>query len=66
LLCRNLLKRRLIDKNVYVGVTLAGNGHRTSDSKIVRAALQAATANRAFLAALKEAEASDLRYKREE
>jgi len=42
----------------------AGNGQRTSDSMIVRAALRAASPNRAFLVALKEAEASDLRFNR--
>jgi len=44
----------------------AGNGQRTSDSKIVRAALRVATPNRAFLIALKDAESSDLRYKHQE
>ena len=44
----------------------AGNGQRTSDSKIVRAALRIASRNRAFLAALKETEGSDLRYKHHE
>jgi hypothetical protein len=43
----------------------AGNSQRTSDSMIVRAALRAVSANRAFLAALKDAEASDLRFNRE-
>ncbi len=43
----------------------AGNGQRTSDSKIVRAALRVAAPNRAFLIALKDAEGSDLRFKRE-
>jgi Arc/MetJ-type ribon-helix-helix transcriptional regulator len=43
----------------------AENGQRTSDSKIVRAALRAVKADRAFLAALKEAESADLRYKHE-
>ena len=43
----------------------AENGQRTSDSKIVRAALRAAKTDRAFLAALKEAESLDLRYRRE-
>ena len=42
----------------------ASNGHRTSDSMIVRAALRAVTANRVFLLALKDAEAGDLRFKR--
>jgi len=42
----------------------AGNGQRTSDSKIVRAALRVASPSRAFLVALKEAGASDLRFKR--
>jgi hypothetical protein len=41
----------------------AENEQRTSDSKIVRAALRAAKTDRAFLAALKEAESADLRYK---
>lgn len=43
----------------------AEKGQRTSDSKIVRAALRAAKPDRTFLAALKEAESADLRYKRE-
>jgi hypothetical protein len=43
----------------------AENGQRTSDSKIVRAALRAAKTDRAFLAALKDAESADLRYKHE-
>lgn len=43
----------------------ASNGHHTSDSIIVRAALRLAGANRAFLWALKDAEAGDLRFKRE-
>jgi hypothetical protein len=43
----------------------ASNGLRTSDSMIVRAALRVAGTNRAFLLALKEAEAGDLRFKRE-
>jgi hypothetical protein len=42
----------------------ASNGHRTSDSIIVRAALRAVSANRTFLAALKDAESGDLRFKR--
>lgn len=41
----------------------AGNGHRTSDSRIVRACLMAASPNRTFLTALKEAEKGDLRFK---
>jgi hypothetical protein len=43
----------------------ASNGQRTSDSMIVRAALRAVSPSRAFLSALKEAEAGDLRFKRE-
>ncbi len=43
----------------------ASNGLRTSDSMIVRAALRAVSANRTFLSALKDAESSDLRFKRE-
>jgi hypothetical protein len=42
----------------------AGNGLRTSDSLIVRAALRATDAGRKFLSALKAAESSDLRFKR--
>jgi hypothetical protein len=38
------------------------NGLRTSDSLIVRAALRAAKADRAFIAALKDAQLGDLRY----
>ena len=43
----------------------ASNGQRTSDSMIVRAALRAVGPNRVFLQALKDAEAGDLRFKRE-
>jgi hypothetical protein len=43
----------------------AGQGERTSDSLIVRAALQAASPSRAFLTALKEAASADLRFNRE-
>lgn len=43
----------------------AGQGERTSDSLIVRAALQAASPGRAFLTALKEAASADLRFSRE-
>lgn len=43
----------------------ADNKQRTSDSKIVRAALRVAKSDRAFLAALKDAESADLRYKHE-
>jgi hypothetical protein len=41
------------------------NEQRTSDSLIVRAALRVAKTDRAFLAALKDAESADLRYKHE-
>ena len=44
---------------------VAGQGERTSDSLIVRAALQLATPSRAFLTALREAASADLRYKPE-
>ena len=43
----------------------ADNKQRTSDSKIVRAALRVAKTDRAFLAALKDAESADLRYRHE-
>ena len=43
----------------------ASNGLRTSDSMIVRAALRIASTNRAFLLALKDAEAGDLRFNRD-
>jgi hypothetical protein len=42
----------------------AGEGERTSDSLIVRAALQAATPGRAFMTALREAASVDLRFNR--
>jgi len=41
----------------------AGEWERTSDSLIVRAALQAATPGRAFLFALREAASADSRLK---
>ncbi len=41
----------------------AGQGERTSDSLIVRAALQIASPGRAFLAALREVASADLRFK---
>jgi hypothetical protein len=44
----------------------AGLGERTSDSLIVRAALQAATPGRTFLAALREAASADLRFTKDE
>jgi uncharacterized protein (DUF1778 family) len=43
----------------------ATNGHSTSNSLIVRAALRVAGPNRGFLCALKDTEAGDLRFKRE-
>jgi hypothetical protein len=41
----------------------AGQGERTSDSLIVRAALQVASPGRAFLTALREVASADLRFK---
>ena len=41
----------------------AGQGERTSDSLIVRAALLAATPGRAFLTALREVASTDLRFR---
>lgn len=41
----------------------AGQGERTSDSLIVRAALQIASPGRAFLVALREVASADLRFK---
>ena len=43
----------------------AGQGERTSDSLIVRAALLAATPSRAFLTALREVASADLRFRQE-
>ena len=43
----------------------AGQGERTSDSLVVRAALLTATPGRAFLTALREAASADLRFNRE-
>jgi hypothetical protein len=43
----------------------AGEGERTSDSLMVRAALHTATPGRAFLTALREAASADLRFKQE-
>ncbi len=42
---------------------VAGQGERTSDSLIVRAALHAAIPGRTFLAALQEAASADLRFR---
>ena len=44
---------------------LSAEGKRTSDSLIVRAALQAATPGPAFLKAYTQAAAADLRFRRE-
>lgn len=44
---------------------LADQGERTSDSLIVRAALQAASPGPAFLKAYRQAADADLRFKRE-
>jgi hypothetical protein len=41
----------------------AGQGERTSDSLIVRAALLAASPGRAFLTALREVASADLRFR---
>ncbi len=41
----------------------AGQGERTSDSLIVRAALLAATPGRTFLTALREVASADLRFR---
>jgi len=41
----------------------AGHGERTSDSLIVRAALQIASPGQAFLTALREVASADLRFK---
>jgi hypothetical protein len=46
-------------------VYLADQGERTSDSLIVRAALQAVTPGSALLRAYREAAGADLRFKRE-
>jgi hypothetical protein len=46
-------------------VFIAGEGERTSDSLIVRAALRAATPGRAFLQAYREVASADLRFKSE-
>jgi hypothetical protein len=43
----------------------AGQGERTSDSLIVRAALLAASPGRAFLSALREVASADLRFRQE-
>jgi len=43
----------------------AGQGERTSDSLIVRAALLAATPGRRFLTALREVASTDLRFRQE-
>lgn len=43
----------------------AGQGERTSDSLIVRAALLAATPGRVFLTALREVASADLRFRQE-
>lgn len=44
---------------------LSGEGERTSDSLIVRAALQAAAPGPAFLKAFRQAAGADLRFRRE-
>jgi hypothetical protein len=43
----------------------AGQGERTSDSLIFRAAVLAATPGRTFLTALREAASADLRFRNE-
>jgi hypothetical protein len=44
---------------------LSGEGERTSDSLIVRAAIHAANPGPAFLKAYRQAAGADLRFKRE-
>ena len=46
--------------------SVAAQGERTSESLIVRAAIQAAEPGRKFLQAYREAAGADLRFKREE
>ena len=59
------LRESDIDKVRELTAFIAGKGDRTSDSLIVRAALRAAKADRAFLNAYGEVAEDDLRFRKE-
>lgn len=54
-----------IDKLRELTAYLSGEGERTSDSLIARAAIHAASPGPAFLKAYRQAASADLRFRRE-
>lgn len=59
------LREADIEKIRELTAFIAGQGERTSDSLIVRAAIHVASANRSFLSAYSEVASADLRFKQE-
>jgi hypothetical protein len=54
-----------LDKVRELTAFIAGQGERTSDSLIVRAAIRAANPGRSFMDAYRRTAAADLRFKQE-